>query len=79
MMSLEGSKIEAQAGQILAALREISAETEKFGSSLSVLTKHIKNAAASSDDVNTRYSRLSNKITNVQSIETKARKKLKEN
>ena len=79
IMSLEGSKIEAQAGQILAALREISQETEKFGSSLSVLTKHIKNAAASSDDVNTRFSRLSNKITNVHSIETKARKKLKDN
>lgn len=77
IMSLEGSKIEAQAGQILAALREIGAETEKFGSSLSVLTKHIKNAAASSDDVNTRYSRLSTKITNVQSIETKTRKNLK--
>lgn len=78
IMSLEGQKIEAQAGQILAALREISAETEKFGSSLSVLTKHIKNAAASSDDINTRFSRLSTKITNVQSIETKSRKKLKE-
>ncbi len=77
IMSLEGSKIEAQAGQILSALREISDETDKFGSSLSVLTKHIKNAAASSDDVNTRFSRLSNKITNVQSIEAKATKKLK--
>ncbi|KKR50810.1 MAG: hypothetical protein UT84_C0006G0012 [Candidatus Curtissbacteria bacterium GW2011_GWA1_40_16] len=78
IMSLEGSKIEAQAGQILAALREIAGETEKFGSSLSVLTRHIKNAAASNDDVNTRFSRLSNKITNVQSIEAKTRKKLKE-
>ena len=76
IMSLEGTKIEKQAGQILAALREISDETEKFGGSLSVLTKHIKNAAASSDDVSTRYSRLSNKIINVQSIETKAKKKL---
>ncbi|KKR47655.1 MAG: hypothetical protein UT84_C0059G0001, partial [Candidatus Curtissbacteria bacterium GW2011_GWA1_40_16] len=44
IMSLEGSKIEAQAGQILAALREIGAETEKFGTSLGVLTKHIKNS-----------------------------------
>lgn len=77
IMSLEGSKIEAQAGQILAALREISDETTKFGSSLAVLTKHIKNAAASSDDVNTRFSRLSNKITNVQSIEAKSAKRLK--
>ncbi|OGE08203.1 hypothetical protein A3A60_03755 [Candidatus Curtissbacteria bacterium RIFCSPLOWO2_01_FULL_42_26] len=77
IMSLEGSKIEAQAGQILAALREIAGETEKFGSSLSVLTKHIKNAAASSDDVNTRFSRLNSRISTVQNIETKATKTLK--
>ena len=77
IMSLEGSKIEAQAGQILAALREIAGETDKFGSSLSVLTKHIKNAAASSDDVNTRYTRLSTKISTVQNIESKSTKKLK--
>src|SRR3990167_2762777 len=77
IMSLEGSKIEAQAGQILAALREIGAETEKFGSSLSVLTKHIKNAAASSDDVNTRFTRLSTKISTVQNIESRTTKGLK--
>jgi len=77
IMSMEGQKIEKQAGQILAALREIGDETTKFGGSLSVLTKHIKNAAASSDDVNTRFSRLSSKISTVQSIENKVTKKLK--
>ena len=77
IMSLEGSKIEAKAGQILAALREIGAETEKFGSSLGVLTKHIKNAAASSDDVNSRFSRLSSKISTVQSIEAKDTRSIK--
>lgn len=77
IMSLEGSKIEAKAGQILAALREIAAETGKFGLSLSVLTKHIKNAAASSDDVNTRFSRLSSKISTVQNIESHKNRSLK--
>ena len=77
IMSLEGTKIEKQAGQILAALREIGDETEKFGGHLALLTKHIKNAAASSDDVNSRYSRLSNKIATVQTIEEKATKSLK--
>ena len=77
IMSLEGSKIEAQAGQILAALREIGDETEKFGGSLSVLTRHIKNAAATSDDVNTRFSRLSSRISTVQTIEAKTTKTLK--
>ena len=77
IMSLEGSKIEAQAGQILAALREIGDETEKFGGSLSILTKHIKNAAASTDDVNVRFTRLSSRIQTVQTIEAKAKKSLK--
>ena len=77
IMSLEGSRIEKQAGQILAALREIGDETGKFGTSLSVLTKHIKNAAASSDDVNARFARLSSKISTVQSIEAKTSKSLK--
>jgi len=77
IMSLEGSKIEKQAGQILAALREIGDETEKFGGSLSILTKHIKNAAASSDDVNSRFARLSSRISTVQSIEEKSTKSLK--
>lgn len=77
IMSLEGSKIEKQAGQILAALREIGDETEKFGGSLSILTKHIKNAAASSDDVNARFTRLSSRISTVQSIEEKTKKSLK--
>jgi len=77
IMSMEGAKIEKQAGQILAALREIGDETTKFGSSLSILTKHIKNAAASSDDVNTRYARLSSKISTVQTIEEKVTKSLK--
>jgi len=77
IMSLEGTKIEKQAGEILAALREIGDETDKFGTSLSVLTKHIKNAAKSSDDVSTRFTRLSTKISNVQSLEGKKTKKLK--
>lgn len=78
IMSLEGSKIEKSAGQILAALREIGAETEKFGTSLAVLTKHVKNAAATTDDVNTRFSRLSSRISSVQSLEsTKKPKSLK--
>jgi len=77
IMSLEGSKIEKKAGQILAALRQIADETEKFGSSLSVLTKHIRNAASSSDEVNSRFARLSSRISTVQSVEASSTKKLK--
>lgn len=78
IMSLEGAKIEKQAGQILAALREIGDETGKFGSSLGVLTRHIRNAAASSDDVNARFARLSSRISTIQTIEESQTKTLKE-
>jgi len=74
IMSLEGTKIEKKTGQILAALREIGDDTTKFGSNLSVLTKHIKNAASSSDEVNARFNRLSTKISTVQTIEEKTKK-----
>lgn len=77
IMSLEGSKIEKQTGQILSALREIGDETEKFGTSLLLLTKHIKNAASTSDDVTSRFSRLSTKISSVQSFEEKVVKRIK--
>lgn len=77
IMSLEGAKIEKQAGQILAALREIGDETNKFGSDLSLLTKHIKNASAASDAVNSRFLRLSSKISTIQTIEEKTPKSIK--
>ncbi len=77
IMSMEGSKIEKQAGQILSALREVGDEADKFGISLLLLTKHVKNAAATSDDVTSRFSRLSTKISSIQAFEEKAVKQLK--
>lgn len=77
IMSLEGSKIEKQTARILAALREISDETDKFGTSLAVLTKHVKNAASASDEVGLRFSRLSSKVSSLKMIESDTQDKLK--
>ncbi len=70
IMSLEGLKIERQASQVLAALREISNETESFGQSLAVLAKHVRNAAVSSEEVNSRFMKLTTKIATIRSLET---------
>jgi DNA anti-recombination protein RmuC len=62
LMSFEGKKIEERARSILAALRGIKGDSEKFGDALRVLTKHINDTKNTSDLVNSRYIALSSKI-----------------
>ena len=62
LMSFEGKKIEERARSILAALRGIKGDSEKFGEALRVLTKHITDAKNTSDLVNSRYISLHSKI-----------------
>ena len=62
LMSFEGKKIEERARSILAALRGIKGDSEKFGEALRVLTKHINDTKNTSDLVNSRYISLHSKI-----------------
>src|SRR4030066_1261740 len=62
LMSFEGKKIEERARSILAALRGIKGDSEKFGDALRVLTKHINDTKNTSDLVNSRYVSLHSKI-----------------
>src|SRR4030067_104378 len=55
LMSFEGKKIEERARTILAALRGIKGDSEKFGEALRVLTKHINDTKKHSDLVNSRH------------------------
>ena len=71
-MSFEGKKIEERARAILASLRTIKGESEKFGEALGVLTKHINNAKNTSDQVNSRYITLNSKIDTAQGLKGKA-------
>ena len=71
LMSFEGKKIEERARSILAALRGIKGESEKFGDALQVLTKHINNAKNTSDLVNSRYITLNSKIDTAQGLKGK--------
>ena len=72
LMSFEGKKIEERARAILAALRGIKGDSEKFGDALRVLTKHINDTKNTSDLVNSRYVSLHSKIDTAQGLRGKA-------
>src|SRR4030065_196297 len=78
LMSFEGKKIEEPARGILAALRGIKGESEKFGDALQVLTKHIHDTKNTSDLVNSRYISLHSKIDTAQGLKGTTSKGLEE-
>ncbi|OGY26631.1 MAG: hypothetical protein A2Z24_02315, partial [Candidatus Woykebacteria bacterium RBG_16_44_10] len=78
LMSFEGKKIEERARSILAALRGIKGDSEKFGDALRVLTKHINDTKNTSDLVNSRYISLHSKIDTAQSLKGSSKISLEE-
>src|SRR3989304_8148828 len=75
LMSFEGKKIEERARAILASLRGIQNDSEKFGDALRVLTKHINDTKNTSDLVNSKYISLSSKIDTAQGLKGKSEKR----
>ena len=75
LMSFEGKKIEERARAILASLRGIQNDSEKFGDALRVLTKHINDTKNTSDLVNSKYIALSSKINTAQGLKGKSEKR----
>ena len=71
LMSFEGTKIEEKARAILASLRGIKGDSEKFGDTLRVLTKHINDTKNTSDLVNSRFLSLNSKIERAQALKGK--------
>ena len=71
LMSFEGKKIEEKARAILASLRGIKGDSEKFGDTLRVLTKHINDTKNTSDLVNSRFLSLNSKIERAQALKGK--------
>src|SRR3990167_4979641 len=78
LMSFEGQKIEAQAREILAALRAIQKDYGKVGDTLSVLQKHLTNAFNTMSSVFTSFTQLGQKITSTQSLEKGVEEKVRE-
>jgi len=69
MVGLEGAKIEEAAKEILATLKGIKQDADKFGGALGVLSKHVNNAKNMMDNVNNEYTKLSVKIDRVEMLE----------
>lgn len=64
MVALEGEKIEERAKQVLVALRAIQGDSQKLGTDLGVLNRHVTNAKSSMETVGASYARLGSKINN---------------
>jgi DNA recombination protein RmuC len=78
LMSFEGQKIEAQAREILSALRAIQKDYGKVGYTLSVLQKHLTNAYNTMSSVLSGFTQLGQKITSTQSLGAGVKEKVKE-
>lgn len=78
ILGMEGQKLEERTRYILTMIRGLKVDSEKVDETLGTLTRHIKNASGSVDEVNTRYARLSGKISQANALPAEEKKKLKE-
>ncbi len=70
MLGLQGKRISEMSKQILSTLKIIQTETGKFGDNLSVLNRHVTNAKATMEKVDSDFTRLKGKIEKVNLLET---------
>lgn len=68
LMSFEGQKIEAQAKQILSALRAIQNDYQKVENNLSIMQKHLTNAYNMMGNVFSSFGSLGQKISSTQRL-----------
>lgn len=68
LIGLEGKQVEERAKQILAAIRSIDHDAEKFGENLRVMTKHVTNAKNSADEVTSSFNQLNQRLTSLNSL-----------
>lgn len=69
LMSFEGQKIAREAKQILQTLRAIQSDATKFNTNLNLLSRHLTNAYNTMSSVTNSFTQLSQKITNIQTID----------
>jgi len=78
ILGMEGRKLEESTRYVLSILRGLKQDAARVSDNLSTLTRHIKNASSSVDEVNTRFARLSGKISQVAALSREEIKSLKE-
>jgi len=69
LMSFEGQKIEAKAGEILATLRAVQKDYTKVDDNLNILQKHLTNAYNMMGNVFSSFTQLGRKISSTQNLE----------
>lgn len=78
LMSFEGQKIEAKAGQILASIRAVQKDYNKVEDNLSVLGKHIQNAYNQMSNVLSGFTLLGQKLSSTQALGEGTKEKTKQ-
>lgn len=78
LMSFEGQKIEAQAREILIALRAIKKDYSKVEDGLGVLQRHLNNAYNMMSQVFTSFTQLGQKINSTQHLGQETKQDLKQ-
>lgn len=68
LMSFEGQKIEAKAGEILATLRAVQKDYAKVDDNLNILQKHLTNAYNMMGNVFSSFTTLGRKISSTQNL-----------
>jgi DNA recombination protein RmuC len=70
LMGMERNKLQEQAQKIWDILKGVQQESQKFNTTLNVLSRHITNAKNAMDTVHSGYAKLSGKLDQVKLIET---------
>jgi DNA recombination protein RmuC len=78
ILGMEGRKLEESTRYVLSILRGLKQDASKVDENLGTLTRHIKNASSSVDEINTRFARLSGKISQAVALPSEEKKRLKE-
>ena len=68
--TLQVQQINEQAQGILAMLKGIRIDSQKFGEDFRLLNKHLTNAKSAADNATTSFNQLSGKIENIQALES---------
>lgn len=69
LMGLERGKLQEQAQKIWDILKGVQQETDRFGDTIGVLSRHVSNAKGAMDAVHSSYAKLSGKIDQVKLLE----------
>lgn len=78
LLSLEGELIEQKAKEVMDYLKGIQVDSRKFGTDLSLVSKHVTNAKRATDDAAVSYEKLSGKIDSANRLTGESARQIEE-